>query len=84
MTERERLIASAILSELANTPSGYLQPETALRASLRLSVCPEPSAAEVDSALRRLEADAAIHCEPSALKGKRWSITSIGRALLAD
>lgn len=82
MTERATELRHALLEELANTPAGYLQPEKALRASLRLSVCPPPTEAEVDTALRRCEADAMTHCEVDALGSKRWCITGIGRAAI--
>lgn len=82
--ERARRIREAILEELANTPRGYMQPQKALAASVRLSIVPPPTEAEMDEALARLEADAMIHCEVTALGVKRWSITSLGRAALAD
>lgn len=82
--ERRNRIRAAILEELANTPRGYMQPEKALAASLRLSIVPPPTEAEMDEALARLEADAMIHCEVTALGVKRWCITAIGRAALAD
>lgn len=82
--DRNRRIRAAILEELANTPAKYMQPQKALVASVRLSVVPPPTEAELDEALARLEADAMIHCEVTALGVKRWCITSLGRAALAD
>lgn len=82
--ERDTELRHAILEELANTPQGYMQTEKALRASLRLSVCPPPEEAEVHVAMRRLEADAMTHCEVDALGVKRWCITGIGRAALYE
>ena len=82
--ERRNRIRAAILEELANTPARYMQPEKALAASLRLSIVPPPTEAEMDEALARLEADAMIHCEVTALGVKRWCITGIGRAALYE
>lgn len=82
--KRERTVRRTLLEDLGNTPRGYMQPQEALAASARLAVCPEPGAGEIDSALRRLEADGLIHCEADALGVKRWCITSPGRAALAD
>ncbi len=82
--DRNRRIRAAILEELANTPAKYMQPQKALVASVRLSVVPPPTEAELDEALARLEADAMIHCDISPLGVKRWCVTSIGRAALAD
>lgn len=82
--ERCRRIRAAILEELANTPREYMQPQQALVASVRLSIVPPPTEAELDEAFARLEADAMIHCYISALGVKRWCITGIGRAALAE
>lgn len=84
LKERNRRIRTAILEELANTPRGYMQPQKALVASLRLSIVPPPTDVELDEALARLEADAMIHCDVTALGVKRWCITGIGRAALAE
>ena len=84
LRDRHRRIRAAILEELANTPRGYMQPQKALAASVRLSIVPPPKDAEMDEALARLEADAMIHCDVTALGVKRWCVTSIGRAALAD
>ena len=84
LRNRRRRIREAILEELANTPRGYMQPQKALAASVRLSIVPPPTEAEMDEALARLEADAMIHCDVTALGVKRWCVTSIGRAALAD
>lgn len=82
--ERRNRIRAAILEELANTPARYMQSQKSLVASVRLSVVPPPTEAELDEALARLEADAMIHCEVTQLGVKRWCITSLGRAALAD
>lgn len=82
--DRQRKIRTALLEELANTPRGYMQPQKALAASVRLSIVPPPTEAEMDEALARLEADAMIHCEVTALGVKRWCITGIGRAALCE
>ena len=82
--ERARRIRTAILEELANTPRGYMQPQKALIASIRLSIVPPPTDTEQDQALARLEADAMIHCDITPLGVKRWCITGIGRAALAE
>ena len=82
--DRNRRIRAAILEELANTPAKYMQPQKALVASVRLSVVPPPTEAELDEALARLEADAMIHCDVTALGVKRWCITGIGRAALYE
>ena len=82
--DRNRRIRAAILEELANTPAKYMQPQKALVASVRLSVVPPPTEAELDEALARLEADAMIHCDISPLGVKRWCITGIGRAALYE
>lgn len=82
--ERRNRIRAAILEELANTPARYMQSQKSLVASVRLSVVPPPTEAELDEALARLEADAMIHCEVTPLGVKRWCITSLGRAALAD
>ncbi len=82
--QREGRVRGAILEELANTPQGYMQTQRSLVASVRLSVVPPPTDAEFDTALARLEADAMIHCEVTPLGVKRWCVTSIGRAALAD
>lgn len=82
--QRSRRIREAILEELANTPRGYMQPQKALAASVRLSIVPPPTEAELDEALARLEADAMIHCEVTQLGVKRWCITGIGRAALYE
>ena len=84
LRDRHRRIRAAILEELANTPRGYMQPQKALAASVRLSIVPPPTEAEMDEALARLEADAMIHCEVTQLGVKRWSITGIGRAALYE
>lgn len=72
----------AILEELHHIPTGYMQPERALRSSLALSVCPRPPESVIDAALRRLEADGHIHCEVDDLGIKRWCICAAGRAVL--
>ena len=54
--DRNRRIRAAILEELANTPAKYMQPQKALVASVRLSVVPPPTEAELDEALARLPA----------------------------
>ena len=82
--DRQRKIRTALLEELANTPRGYMQPQKALAASVRLSIVPPPTEAEMDEALARLEADAMIHCEVTQLGVKRWCVTSIGRAALYE
>lgn len=82
--ERRNRIRAAILEELANTPAKYMQPQKALAASVRLSIVPPPTEAEMDEALARLEADAMIHCDVTALGVKRWCITGIGRAALYE
>ena len=82
--QRSRRIREAILEELANTPRGYMQSQKALAASVRLSIVPPPTEAEMDEALARLEADAMIHCEVTQLGVKRWCITGIGRAALYE
>ena len=82
--DRNRRIRAAILEELANTPRGYMQSQKALAASVRLSIVPPPTEAEMDEALARLEADAMIHCDVTALGVKRWCITGIGRAALYE
>lgn len=84
LRDRHRRIRAAILEELANTPRGYMQQQKALAASVRLSIVPPPTEAEMDEALVRLEADAMIHCEVTALGVKRWCITGIGRAALCE
>ena len=84
LRNRRRRIREAILEELANTPRGYMQPQKALAASVRLSIVPPPTEAEMDEALARLEADAMIHCEVTQLGVKRWCVTSIGRAALCE
>ena len=82
--KRERTIRCMLLEDLSHTPRGYMQPQESLVASCRLAVCPPPAEAELDAAFARLEADAMIHCEISPLGVKRWCITAIGRAALAD
>ncbi len=82
--KRERTIRRTLLEDLSHTPRGYMQPQESLVASCRLSVCPPPAEAELDAAFARLEADAMIHCEVTQLGVKRWCITAIGRAALAD
>ena len=82
--ERRNRIRAAILEELANTPARYMQTQRSLVASVRLSIVPPPTEAELDEALARLEADAMIHCEVTPLGVKRWCVTAIGRAALAD
>lgn len=81
-TDRLRALRLAILEELENTPSNYLQPEKALIGSLQLSLCPPPAPQEAKEALERLEADSLIHCEATSLHGKKWCITSLGKAAL--
>ena len=82
--KRERTIRRTLLEDLSNTPRGYMQPQEALEGSARLSVCPPPTAGEFESAFRRMEADALIHCEVDAMGVKRWCITGVGRAALAE
>lgn len=82
--KRERTIRRTLLEDLSHTPRGYMQPQEALEGSARLAVCPPPTAGEFDSAFRRLEADAMIHCEIDAMGVKRWCITGVGRAALAE
>lgn len=84
MNDREITMRRAILEELDNTPRTYLQPDRALRASLRLSVCPPPTDAETTDALRRLEAEAMVHCEVDPLGAIKWGITSLGRSALKE
>lgn len=84
MSAESRKIRLAILEELNATPRGFLQPEKALLSTVRLSVCPPPSDDTIRRELDRLEEDASVHCEVSDLAGKRWCITSIGRARYAD
>ena len=82
--KRERSVRLALLEDLSHTPRGYMQPQEALEASARLSVCPPPEAHEFEAAFRRLEADSLIHCEVDAMGVKRWCITGVGRATLAE
>lgn len=82
--KRARTLRRSLLEDLSNTPRGYLQPQEALEASARLSVCPPPTDGEFSDAFNRLEADALIHCEVDALGVKRWCITGVGRAALAE
>ena len=82
--KRESTKRRTLLEDLANTPRGYLLPQEALEGSARLAVCPPPTDAEFDSAFRRLEADDLIHCEIDAMGVKRWCITGVGRAALAE
>ena len=82
--KRERTIRRTLLEDLANTPRGYMQPQEALEGSARLSVCPPPTAVEFESAFRRMEADALIYCDVDAMGVKRWCITGVGRAALAE
>lgn len=82
--KRERTIRRTLLEDLSHTPRGYMQPQESLVASCRLAVCPPPAEAELDAAFARLEADDLIHCEVDAMGVKRWCITAIGRAALAD
>ncbi len=84
LRDRRRRIREAILEELANTPRGYMQPQKALAASVRLSIVPPPTEAEMDEALARLEADAMIYCDITPLGVKRWCITGIGRTALYE
>ncbi len=84
MNPREIKLRAAILEELNNTPRTYLQPSAALFASLRLSVCPPPTDAEISDTMRRLEADALIHCEVDAIGVTKWCITGLGRAALYE
>lgn len=83
MTPEQKLRIS-ILRELAETPAAYLQPETALRATVSLLVVPPPTDAQITAALSRLEADDMVHCEVSPLRGKVWNITTAGRAALSE
>lgn len=82
--QRAHRLRRVILEELTHTPCGYMQPQEAIENSTRLSLCPAPTDAELDDAFRYLEADALIHREVDRLGVKRWCITAIGRAALAD
>lgn len=84
MNERAGNIKRALLLELAHVPVGYLEPERALRAVVRLCVSPEPQEAEVDAQLARLEADHLVVCEVDTFGVKRWKATAAGRAALQD
>lgn len=83
-TDRHTTLQHLALEHLSHTPIGYLMPEAGLLAHLKLSIVPAPDAAEFESVLRRLEADRLAHCEISPLGVKKWSITTAGRAALAD
>lgn len=80
----EKQLRITILRELADTPATYLQPEDALRSTVKLLQVPPPTDAQITAALSRLEEDAFVHCEVSPLRGKTWCITSIGRAALSE
>lgn len=80
----EQTLRITILRELEQIPSNYLQPEDALRASVKLLIVPPPTDAQIAAALSRLEADELVHCEVSPLRGKVWNITTAGRAALSE
>lgn len=82
--ERAINIKRALLVELAHVPAGYLEPEKALRAGVRLAVSPEPEEAELDRALARLEADGLAVCVVDGLGVKRWKASAAGLAALKD
>lgn len=74
----------ALLQEVAKTPEGFLTPAVTLRNAVRFVVLPQPSYAEIDTAIDRLEELKYITLVTNELKGKRYSITDAGRAALAS
>lgn len=71
-----------ILSQLDKLPASYMQPESALRASVTLAMHPSPAPGELDASLARLEADKLILCTVDRLRQKRYAISPLGRATL--
>ncbi len=84
MTDRTRTLMRAILTQLKNRPPHFPYPDAALMASVRLAVCPAPEHAEFREVMSRLENDAYVHRDDTGLDGRRWTITGMGRAYLAD
>lgn len=73
----------ALLTELSTIPPGYLYPAAALRSAVRWAVVPQPTYAEIDTAITHLEQLRHITTIHNPLCGTRHSITDSGRAALA-
>ena len=77
-----RDLREMILTELDNTPPGYMQEEKTICATLSITTKGEANAREMKAAFDRLEAENLIHCEVDALGKKRWCLTPAGAAAL--
>lgn len=74
----------AILRELARAHEvGEAYPKAALRNAVRWAVVPQPSYADIDTALASLEEDGHITAVQNELCGCRYFVTDKGRAALA-
>ncbi len=85
MTERAITLRAALLRELAAAaPDGYMITTQALLAGVRLAVSPEPAEEEIRAAADDAAADGLLYSEVNLLKGRRWGLTALGKAALAN
>lgn len=84
MTTRAN-IKITILQVLDRLPAGYPQRASALRAEVSLALSPSPGTADIDLAIRELEALRMITSTTCILTGERkYAITDAGRVQLAQ
>lgn len=84
MTSRAN-IKITILQVLDRLPAGYPQRESALRADISLAMSPSPGTADIDLAIRELEALRLVTSTTCILTGERkYAITDAGRVQLAQ
>lgn len=84
MTSRAN-IKITILQVLDRLPAGYPQRASALRADVSLTMSPTPGTADIDLAIRELEALRMITSTTCLLTGERkYAITDAGRLQLSQ
>ncbi len=83
MTRRAISLRTAILTVLANLPSGYLLPDDLLRTDASRLVAPRPTTAELDQQIREADISRQITGVPSD-EGTKWGLSDVGRAWLAE
>lgn len=84
MTARAN-IKITILQVLDRLPSTYAQRASALRAEVSLDMSPSPGSADIDLAIKELEALRLITSTTCILTGERkYAITDAGRLQLAQ
>lgn len=77
-TLRQQKIDRAIVRVVNSLPVGILLPDHLLRAEVGMHVVPEPTAAELDDALRHADTQRRIEGIDTET-GRQWQITDTGR-----